>query len=65
MKKLIAFSSAILITSFLHAQYSFKAIIKDEKGRQPLPGVTVLVKGINRTAVADSMGSVDISNIRW
>lgn len=63
MKKIVIFSMLMLINHILSAQFSFKAIIKSERGKEPLAGATLTVKEINRTFIADSTGFVIVKNI--
>jgi outer membrane receptor for ferrienterochelin and colicins len=53
----------LLAANNIHAQHSFKAVIKGKENKQPLPAATVLAKGLNKTVIADSTGLVLIKNI--
>jgi len=61
MKRIIFLSILLSMPNILLAQYSFKAIIKNDK--EPLAGATITLKGTNKTAIADSRGLVSINNI--
>ncbi|HVK96289.1 MAG TPA: TonB-dependent receptor [Flavisolibacter sp.] len=47
----------------IHAQNSFKAIIKSAESKELLAGATVTIKELNQAAIADSIGNVVINNI--
>ena len=60
------FCSLILMFSFsvLHAQSSgIKGVVIDDKTGQPLPGATVVIKGLNKSRVTDSEGNFNFSKI--
>ncbi len=61
MKKTTGFLLSFFIFITTQAQYNFRAIIKS--GNDLLPGTSISVNGINGKAVADSDGSVLITNI--
>ena len=61
MKKVITI--AILFPVFATAQNTFKAIIKNKKENTILPGTTVLIDSLSRSAVADSRGLILMDNI--
>jgi iron complex outermembrane receptor protein len=61
MKNIIMLAIVLLAGSVIQAQYVFKAIIKNEN--EVLPGATVMVKSIGKTAIADSTGHIIINNI--
>ena len=52
-----------MCTSAIFAQNSFKAIIKSDYLKEPLPGATVSIPSLNKFAIADSNGTVLIKNI--
>jgi iron complex outermembrane receptor protein len=53
----------LLCASALFAQNSFKAVIKCAHHKEPLSGTTVSISSLNKTAIADSNGTVVINNI--
>ncbi|MCW3117133.1 MAG: collagen-binding protein [Chitinophagaceae bacterium] len=63
MKKSMLLCIVILCAICLNAQQSFKAAIKAGEEKTPLPGATVHIKSLNKTAIADSNGTVIIKNI--
>lgn len=63
MKKLIISGLTILVVNILSAQNSFSILIKSERDKQSLAGVTVVVKEMSKTFIADSSGLVVIDNI--
>ena len=52
MKKLIIVSIILLIANIIYAQHTFKAVIKSENDRLPLPGTSVMVKGLHKTVIS-------------
>lgn len=44
MKTLITLTAMLFFTAFAYAQNTYKAIVKDAKTHQPLPGATVKFK---------------------
>lgn len=62
MKKIFTIF-AILAYSTVYAQNTFKAVIKDDKTKQPLIGATVIITSLHKGATADTTGTVIISNI--
>ena len=63
MSKVVLLAMLLLASYFIKAQYSFKALIKNNTEKEPLPNVTVVLKGTNKFAVADSTGLVILNNI--
>ncbi len=63
MKKLIISGLTILVVNSLYAQNNFSILIKSEKDKQTLAGTIVLVKEMNKMAIADSSGLAVINNI--
>jgi outer membrane receptor for ferrienterochelin and colicins len=61
MKKVITI--AILFPVFATAQNTFKAIIKNKKENTILPGTTVIINSLSKSAVADSSGLILMDNI--
>ena len=53
----------LFITAVVYAQNTYKAIIKDAKTNQPLPGATVKVLGTTLGATSDNTGSVTVAGI--
>src|ERR1700752_1343850 len=63
MRKIFLGMAALLFAGIMHAQNSFRATIKCAHHKEPLSGATVTIEKLGRTAVADSTGTVVISNI--
>ena len=63
MKKLIVLISVLFFTGSAYAQNTYKAIIKDAKTNQSIPGVTIKVQGTNITSVSGSDGFILLNNI--
>lgn len=63
MKSIVALSIAMLCSLFVHAQHSFTVVIKGGEERTALPGATVTIKTLKKTVLADSNGTVVISDI--
>jgi outer membrane receptor for ferrienterochelin and colicins len=62
MRSIISFCIVMLCTANSYAQHTFKAIVKGKENTF-LPGATVSIAAIGRTAVADSNAVVTINNI--
>ena len=62
MKSIFICCITMLCTFNLYAQHTFKPIIRDTE-RNPLQGATAIIKTLNKSAVADSNGSIIITNI--
>ena len=63
MKKIILPLLAILYTSILFSQNSFKAIIKDGETKEVLFGANAIIQGTTNGASADQNGFLEITNI--
>jgi len=63
MKKTILLLAVMLYTVVTYAQHTFKAIIKDAKTNQPLVGASVKLPQLAKGAVADSSGTIILSNL--
>ncbi|TCC82698.1 TonB-dependent receptor [Pedobacter hiemivivus] len=63
MKKLIVLVAVLFCTATAFAQNTFKAVIKDAKKNQPLPGATVKVLGTSLGTTSDQTGSVIITGV--
>ncbi|MGY0035671.1 carboxypeptidase-like regulatory domain-containing protein [Pedobacter sp. NJ-S-72] len=63
MKKLIVLIAILFFTGLAYAQNTYKAIIKDAKTNQSIPGVTVKVQGANITSVSANDGFILLDNI--
>jgi outer membrane receptor for ferrienterochelin and colicins len=63
MREVVIIAILLLASYFMQAQYSFKALIKNSTEKEPLPNVTVVLRGTNKFAVADSAGLVIMNNI--
>lgn len=53
----------LFCTAVVYAQNTYKAIIKDAKTNQPLPGATVKVLGTTLGSTSDNTGSVTLTGI--
>ncbi len=53
----------LFFTAMVYAQNTYKAIIKDAKTNQPLPGATVKVLGTTLGSTSDNTGSVTLTGI--
>jgi iron complex outermembrane receptor protein len=63
MKKLFMLVAVLLGTTSAFAQNIYKAVIKDAKTNQVLPGSTVKILTANSSGKSDATGTVSISNI--
>nr|WP_121272971.1 TonB-dependent receptor [Pedobacter schmidteae] len=63
MKKLVVFIAVLFFTVTVYAQNTYKAIIKDAKTKQNIPGVIVKVQGLNISSVSGTDGLVTLNNI--
>jgi outer membrane receptor for ferrienterochelin and colicins len=63
MQKTIALLLAIIFACTVHAQYSFKTIIKNSKTKEPLPGVSVVLQSTGKGAASDKNGFVELTGI--
>ena len=57
----IIFLSAMLLLNFIHAQTTIKGSIVDEETSQPLPGVSIVIKGTYTGVSADFDGNFSIT----
>jgi len=53
----------LLMTQHAFSQNTFKAIVKDEKTSETLPGITAYIKSLNKGAATDANGKLEIKNI--
>ena len=63
MKKLVVLIAVLFFTATVYAQNTYKAIIKDAKTKQIIPGVTVKIQGSNIGSVSGTDGLVIINNV--
>jgi len=63
MKGIYIVFAILLVANSIYAQHSFKAVIKSRENKLPLAAATLVVKELNKTAIADSSGLVLIKNI--
>lgn len=63
MKKLTVLFLALLYTITAYSQNTYKAIIKDAKTNQTLPGATATVQGTTIGALADTSGLISLTGI--
>ena len=63
MQKIFSFFFILIISTPLFAQHIFKAIIKNEKNGEALPGISVRIKGNSKGTISDSTGLVQLTNI--
>lgn len=63
MKRTIVLLAMLLFTATAFAQNTYKAIIKDAKTNQSLPGATVKILGTTLGTTSDNAGSVTIAGI--
>ncbi|WP_316814769.1 TonB-dependent receptor domain-containing protein [Pedobacter nyackensis] len=63
MKKLVVLIAVLFFTVTVYAQNTYKAIIKDAKTKQNIPGVIVKVQGLNISSVSGTDGLVTLNNI--
>jgi outer membrane receptor for ferrienterochelin and colicins len=54
---------AILAGHLSHAQNTFKASVKDDKTKLPLPGATATITSLNVGGKADTSGQITITNV--
>jgi outer membrane receptor for ferrienterochelin and colicins len=55
--------AGLLACNLAIAQNSYKAVIKDDKTKQPIPGASVVITALNISATADADGKIILSNI--
>jgi outer membrane receptor for ferrienterochelin and colicins len=63
MKRLVVLIAVLFFTGSVCAQNTFKALIKDAKTNQSIPGVTVKVQGTNIASVSGTDGLVLLNHI--
>lgn len=63
MKKIVLLCITLFSISFVFAQNNFKAIIKDNKTRQPLTGASAVIHNTNQGATSSVSGFVELKNI--
>jgi outer membrane receptor for ferrienterochelin and colicins len=63
MKRTIVLLAMLFFTAMVYAQNTYKAIIKDAKTNQPLPGATIKVLGTTLGSTSDNTGSVTLTGI--
>lgn len=63
MKKSILLATALIYSSLILAQNSYRAIVKEKETGEPLSGATVVVKGSNVGSSADLNGVINLSNV--
>lgn len=63
MSKIFLPLLAILCFAKLHAQHTFKAIVKDAETKQSLSAAALTIKGLKLGAIADTNGLIILSNI--
>ena len=63
MKKILFLSIIVLCASTNHAQYTVKLSIQKAEDKSPLSRATVLIRSLNRTTIADSLGIVTFENV--
>ena len=63
MKKILFLSMIVLCASTNHAQYTVKLSIQKAEDKSPLSRATVLIRSLNRTTIADSLGIVTFENV--
>lgn len=63
MKKLAVLIAVLFFTGSAYAQYIFKAILKDAKTNQVIPGVTVKIEGTGISLLSGNDGIIILTNI--
>ena len=63
MKKILLLLAAVLFSAVAYSQHTFKAIIKDAKTNQLLPGASISLLNNNKAAIADSSGTAILNDI--
>lgn len=63
MKSLITIFAMLFFTAFTYAQNTYKAIIKDAKTQESLPGATVKVQNTELITLSDVNGLVTLTNV--
>ncbi|MDB4922018.1 TonB-dependent receptor [Mucilaginibacter sp.] len=63
MKKFTVLLTALLYTTLVYSQNTFRAIIKDGKTNEALVGATAFIQGTTISASSDTMGLVILSKI--
>ncbi|MEJ5961513.1 TonB-dependent receptor [Pedobacter immunditicola] len=63
MKRMIVLLALLFVTAAAFAQNTYKAVIKDAKTNQPLPGVNIEVLGTTLVTTADPSGAITIDQI--
>ncbi len=63
MKKALMLFFAVINITTLFSQNTFRAIIRDEESKEPLPGATAIVQGTTIGSGADTSGMIELNNI--
>ncbi|MBB5647083.1 TonB-dependent receptor [Pedobacter cryoconitis] len=63
MKKIAVLTAVLFFTGSAYAQNLFKALIKDAKTNQIIPGVTVKILGTNMSSLSGSDGLVFLTHV--
>lgn len=63
MKKTILFCAAMLCACLAEAQHTMRLSVRTAEDKQPLAGVTADIASIRRTAVADSAGVIQFTDL--
>ena len=63
MKKTFLFIFTLFITNCLFAQNTFKAIVRNDRTKEPLKGATATITGLVLNAVSNSAGLIILNKI--
>jgi iron complex outermembrane receptor protein len=63
MKKFLFLSLVMLCVYTSYAQNDFTLSVKNKENKSPLPGATVVIEKLRKSAIADSSGSATIENL--
>ncbi|SDJ00158.1 iron complex outermembrane recepter protein [Pedobacter sp. ok626] len=63
IKKLVVLMAALFFTVSVYAQNTYKAIIKDAKTNQTIPGTTLKIQGTNISSISATDGLITLNNV--
>ncbi len=63
MKYILSFCILLLTAASTYAQHTLRLSIKSLEGKAPLPGATIIIPSLNKTAVADNLGLATFADI--
>lgn len=63
IKKLVVLMAVLFFTVSAYAQNTYKAIIKDAKTNQAIPGTTLKIQGTNISSISATDGLITLNNV--